>query len=99
MALTQKKLQDLGDVGLVEFLNGDLDLWRTKAKHAYDATHAYIAELRPDDITGLLVAELEVANEFREYLGEKKLRQKFWYQWFAELIIDRLWVELEGDET
>jgi hypothetical protein len=47
-------------------------------------------------MVSLLVAELEVAPEFRAYLAKRKLTQKYWYQWFAELIVDRYWAELTG---
>ena len=96
MALTQKKLQDLTDAGLVGLLDNDTKLWHAKAKHAYNATHAFIKEIRPDDVINLLVAELEVAPEFRTFLARKKLTQKYWYEWFAELIVDRFWTELTG---
>lgn len=96
VALTQKKLQDLSDAGLVGLLDGDDALWRAKAKHAYNATRGFIREIRPDDMVNLLVAELEVAPEFRTFLAKKKLTQKYWYSWFAELIIDRFWTDLEG---
>jgi hypothetical protein len=96
VALTQKKLKDLHDAKLDILYDRDLDLWRAKAKRAYAATHAFITDTRPDDVKGLLVAELEVDTEFRKYLATKKLRQKYWYEWFAELIIDKLWHELKG---
>lgn len=96
MALTQRKLQDLKDASLTTLFQDHLDDWKAKSKHAYNATHAYIKEIRPDDVTALLIAELEVTPEFRNYLAKKKLRQKYWSQWFAELIIDRLWSELKG---
>jgi hypothetical protein len=96
MALTQKKLQDLTDAGLVAFFDGDQAILRAKAKHAYNATRGFIKEIRPDDMVSLLVAELEVAPEFRAYLAKRKLTQKYWYQWFAELIVDRYWAELTG---
>ncbi|HEX9098063.1 MAG TPA: hypothetical protein VF956_01095 [Candidatus Dormibacteraeota bacterium] len=99
MALTQKKLQDLADAGLVGLLEADLALWRAKAKHAYNATHAFIKGIRPDDVISLLVAELEVAPELRTFLAKKKLTQKYWYPWFAELIVDRFWTELAGGGT
>ena len=73
MALTQKKLQDMEDASLTSLLEGDAAKWKAKAKHAYAATHAYIKELRPDDVTALLIAELEVTPEFRSYLAKKKL--------------------------
>jgi hypothetical protein len=96
VALTQKKLQDLKDAGLINLFHDDEKLWNAKAKHAYSATHAYIKEIRPDDVTALLIAELEVTPEFRNYLAKKKLKQKYWSEWFAELIIDRMWPELKG---
>ncbi|HSS93744.1 MAG TPA: hypothetical protein VLR46_07120 [Candidatus Dormibacteraeota bacterium] len=96
MALTQKKLQDLKDSSLVDLLENDQTLWRAKAKLAYNATRGFIREIRPDDVVSLLVAELEVAPELRTYLAKKKLTQKYWYPWFAELIIDRFWTELTG---
>jgi hypothetical protein len=96
VALTQKKLQDLTDAGLAGLLEADRALWRAKAKHAYNATHAFIKEIRPDDVISLLIAELEVAPELRAFLAKKKLAQKYWYTWFAELIIDRFWTELAG---
>jgi hypothetical protein len=96
MALTQKKLQDLKDAGLIGLLENDEKLWNAKARHAYSATRAYIKEIRPDDVTALLIAELEVTPEFRNYLAKKKLKQKYWSEWFAELIIDRAWPELKG---
>ena len=96
MALTQKKLQDLTDAGLVGLLADDQALWRAKAKHAYNATRAFIKDIRPDDVVSLLIAELEVATELRTFLAKKKLTQKYWYSWFAELVIDRFWTELTG---
>ena len=96
MALTQKKLQDLTDASLLRLLDDDRESWKAKAKHAYIATHGFIKELRPDDVVPLLVAELEVTPEFRNYLARKKLKQKYWSEWFAELIVDRFWSELKG---
>jgi hypothetical protein len=96
VALTQKKLQDLNDAGLTALLNDDQAAWKAKAKHAYSATHGFIKEIRPDDVVPLLVAELEVTPEFRNYLAKRKLKQKYWSEWFAELIIDRFWIDLKG---
>lgn len=96
MALTQKKLQDLKDASLTTLLQDGAASWKAKARHAYNATHAFIKEIRPDDVVPLLVAELEVTPEFRNYLAKKKLKQKYWSEWFAELIIDHYWTDLNG---
>ncbi len=96
MALTQKKLQDLKDASLTTLLHDGDASWKAKAKHAYIATRGFIKEIRPDDVVPLLIAELEVTPEFRNYLAKKKLKQKYWSEWFAELIIDRFWSDLKG---
>jgi len=62
----------------------------------YTLSGDLVKEIRPDDVVPLLVAELEVTPEFRNYLAKKKLKQKYWSEWFAELIIDRFWSELKG---
>jgi len=32
----------------------------------------------------------------RTYLAGRKLTQNYWYTWFAELIVDRLWPDLHS---
>ena len=49
----------------------DVAAWKAMAKHAYTATRAYIKEIRPDDVTALLIAELELTPEFRNYLAKR----------------------------
>ena len=97
MALTQKKLQDLKDASLASLLEQGAAEWKAKARHAFNATHGFIKEIRPDDVVPLLIAELEVTPDFRNYLARKKLKQKYWSEWFAELIIDTYWTDLKGD--
>ena len=41
-----------------------------------------------------LTPALEVSDRLRTYLAERKLSQRFWYEWFAELIVDQLWSDL-----
>jgi hypothetical protein len=94
MGLTHRKLQDLRDASLVSPLNGNPAACKAKAQHAFRATHSFIKEMRPGDVVPLLIAELEVTPEFRNYLAQKKLKQKYWSEWFAELIIDRFWSEI-----
>ena len=98
MALTQKKLQDLKDASLTGLLQDDPAAWKAKAKHAYTATHGFIKEIRPDDVVPLLIAELEVTPEFRNYLARKKLKQKYWIRDFCDLILDRTWSQIQSDE-
>jgi hypothetical protein len=59
--------------------------------------HATGLPLRQDDVAANLVTALEINADLREYLAKQKLRQKFWYRRFADLILDRLWEELENE--
>jgi hypothetical protein len=68
------------------------------AQQAYTYAGGYIrasgADTRQDDVVPALRPVLEVTPELRVFLDRAKLRQQYWYEWFAELIIDRLWSDL-----
>lgn len=102
MALTAKKVQDLTDRGFVDLFNQHKALWEAKVKEAYGYTKAFVEAaglpVRPDDVITLLVPALELSDEFRAFLEDKRLRQKYWRVWFGELIIDEFWTELIEQE-
>ena len=96
MALSLNKLKRLSDAGLVEFFEEDRKLWTAMVKDAYAYTRKFIGkEVRPDDVVQTLVPALEVSDRLRTYLAGRKLAQNYWYTWFAELIVDRLWSDLD----
>jgi hypothetical protein len=96
VALSLNKLKRLSDAGLVEFFEEDRKLWTAMAKDAYAYTRKFIGkEVRPDDVVPTLVPALEVSDRLRTYLAGRKLAQNYWYTWFAELIVDRLWPDLD----
>jgi len=98
MALNLVKEMRLQDAGLIDLYEKELKLWRAMAEQAYTYTAAYVegsgATVRPDDVVPALQPVLEVTPELRQFLEREKLRQHYWYEWFAELVIDRLWLEL-----
>jgi hypothetical protein len=97
VALSLQKLKRLGDAGLVELFEEDRKLWTAMAKDAYAYTRKFIGgEVRPDDVVPTLVPALEVSDRLRNYLAARKLSQNYWYTWFAELIVDRLWSDLHS---
>jgi hypothetical protein len=102
LALNLFKEQRLRDASLLELYESELDLWCVMAAQAYAYAHGYIeasgARTRPDDVVPTLRPVLEVTPELRVYLDRRKLRQQYWYEWFAELIIDRLWDDLVSEE-
>jgi hypothetical protein len=95
VALSLNKLKRLGDASLTELFEEDRKLWTAMAKDAYGYTRKFIgADVRPDDVVPTLVPALEVSDRLRTYLAARKLTQNYWYTWFAELIVDRLWSDL-----
>jgi hypothetical protein len=95
VALNLNKLKRLEDAGLVGLFDADRRLWTAMAKDAYGYTRKFVgAEVRPDDVVPTLVPALEVSDRLRTFLAEQKLTQQYWYTWFAELIVDRLWPKL-----
>lgn len=97
MALSLQKLKRLSDASLVGLFEEDRKLWTAMAKDAYGYTSKFIgAEVRPDDVVPTLVPALEVSDRLRDYLASRKLTQNYWYVWYAELIVDRLWGDLHS---
>ena len=98
MALSLNKLKRLGDAGLTDLFEADRKLWAAMAKDAYVYTNKFVRgsgnAVRPDDVVPTLTPALEVSDRLRTYLAERKLTQNYWYTWFAELIVDRLWSDL-----
>jgi hypothetical protein len=102
MGLTARKSLGLEDAGLDDLFEDEEKLWRETAQEAYDYTAKFVKEadepVRPDDLIDVLIPVLEVTGVLRDFLSEKKLRQKYWYLWFGELIIDRLWEEIHSED-
>src|SRR4051812_1823589 len=104
MALNATKSKRLEDAELDQYFDQHRQLWEQKARRAFDYAKQYVEEsgegVRQDDLVPLLVPALEVLDDFRDHLVEHKLTQKYWYTYFAELIVDRLWATLsnEGDD-
>ena len=102
MGLTARKSLGLEDAGLDRLFEDESDLWLETAKQAYNYTAEFVKDadepVRPDDLIDVLIPVLEVTKVLRDFLSEHKLRQKYWYVWFGELIIDRLWEEIHSED-
>jgi hypothetical protein len=98
LALNATKSKRLEDAGLDQYFDQHRPLWQQKARRAFEYARAFVVEsgeeVRQDDVVPLLVPALEVFDDFRDHLAAQKLTQKYWYTYFAELIVDRLWAEL-----
>jgi len=102
MALTAAKVKDLEDKGFMDLFNQHHDLWEGKAREAYEYAEHFVPAtgepVRPDDVLPLLVPNLVLSTEFRDFLDENRLTQKYWRDYFGEFILDRLWTDLTHDD-
>jgi hypothetical protein len=98
MALTAAKVRDLEDRGFLRLFDEHRGLWETKAREAYTYAEALLAPtgepVRPDDVLELLVPALVLSKEFRTFLDDNRLTQKYWRTYFGEYVLDRLWQDL-----
>ncbi len=98
MGLTAQDELSLSDAGLTAFFEHNMAGFKALAARSYAFTRENVQPtglpLRRDDVAGNLAGALEINEGLREFLAEKKLRQKFWYRRFADLVLDRLWEEL-----
>jgi hypothetical protein len=96
LALTALKVKDLADKGFMKLFDDHEALWKTKAREAYGYAEKFVTAepVRPDDVLPLLVPSLELSEEFRSFLEEKRLTQQYWRLHFGELVLDKLWTEL-----
>jgi len=103
MALTAAKVKDLEDKGFVDLFDDHRALWETKAHEAYAYASIFVTPtgepVRPDDVLELLVPALVLVEEFRDFLDDNRLTQKYWRTYFAEFVLDRLWTQLRAEEA
>jgi hypothetical protein len=101
VALTAVVELRLRDAELIDFFDQNVAAFRAHAArayaYAYENVHPSGMPLRRDDVAASLIDALEVNDQLRTFLAERKLRQKFWYQSFADLILDRLWEDLKDE--
>ncbi|HLH14683.1 MAG TPA: hypothetical protein VKV16_07815 [Solirubrobacteraceae bacterium] len=99
MSLTTRKALRLEDAGLVKLFDDNRTIWAANAREAYsfiaEAVKAAGQPVRRDDLVAPLRSTLEITQTLRTFLSDNHLAQQFWYEWFAELIIDREWSNLQ----
>jgi len=101
MGLTLEAEQRLEDVGLTAFFEGHEAEWLAVAQDTY----AYVTGnfpagslIRRDDVAKALLPIVEVNEPLKEMLDQNKLRGKFWRSFFTDLVVDRTWDQLGGEQ-
>jgi hypothetical protein len=101
MALTAETIEHLEAVGLTAFFVKNRKRYLEKARKAYLYASDYVEEsagkVRVDDVAAPLVLALKVGDPLSDYLASRKLTQKYWYDRFADYILDQLWAEVQPE--
>jgi len=96
--LTAEVEQRLSAVGLISFFEGNRPLFTDMARTAYAYADSYVTPaklpVRIDDVAVALELALRLSEPFGNLLAKERLTQRYWYRYFADLILDRLWKEL-----
>jgi hypothetical protein len=100
VGLTAEVELSLRDTGLVDYF----DRHQKPFTEMFEASRAYVAgyvetvqlPVRRDDVANRLVPALMTHEGLREFMAERKLRQLYWFQRFADLIYDRLWDDADS---
>ena len=96
MSLTREVERRLEKCGLVALFDTHRASYRLIAKDSHDYLQNNFggASLRRDDVAKALKPVMEINETLQNYLGTRKLTQKYWNQYFTDLIIDRVWEDL-----
>ena len=98
MALTLEAEQRMANVGLVALYEDNAAAWLATVQETKEFVTRNFPDgalIRRDDVAKALIPILEVHEEFQEFRDQKKLRAKYWNRDFADLLIDRIWDEME----
>ena len=102
VSLTAEVELRLQDAKLIDFFNDHRGAFAEMAAASYEYAEGYVVDtglpVRRDDVAQILEPALVTNETLRDFLAEKKLRQKYWYRFFADLILDRIWEELTAKE-
>lgn len=103
MSLTLKVEQRLDAVGLITFFDKRKTRWKRIAQRTYNfVRESFPTEdpVRRDDVAQALLPILQVDKLLGAERNKNKLTQQYWISYFTDLIIDRVWDELDkGKQT
>jgi hypothetical protein len=97
MSLTLEAEQRLCKVSLAKFFEDYKDKWKTLAQRSYSFVKNNFpnkASIRHDDVAKALVPLLQVDEDLVNHLNKNKLKQKYWFRDFGDLILDRTWSKI-----
>ena len=93
MALTLEVEQRLQRAGLVDYFVTRQAGWQAMSQETYDYVKKQFkgAPIRRDDLSKFVRPVVEIDKPLRKVLDIKKCSQKYWIDFFTNLVVDRTW--------
>jgi hypothetical protein len=92
--------QKLDRSGLIKFFDNNREHYLAMAQDAYDYTAKILVQtglpVRVDDVAGHLSAALEIDKRLTDARDDKHCTQRYWVQYFTNLVLERLWSEVSS---
>jgi hypothetical protein len=101
MALKREIELKLEDAELTQFFIAHENDWLAMAQTMYDLVKELYPQgalIRPDDVAEYLLPALKVDDGLRTELASRHLRQNHWFVRFTDLVVDRCWARISGEE-
>lgn len=98
MSLTQLEEQRLKKAGLIAYFEAHRPAFQASAKGLLDylkGNWPANSIVRPDDVAKSLLAVVEVDTDLQNYLATEKLKQQYYYKYFTNLILERVWDDIK----
>jgi hypothetical protein len=98
MGLTAELELKMTDAGMVKFFDQHRSAFEEMAQESFEYAWGYVhptgLPVRPDDVAVALELALRTNDTMRKFLAAKRLGQQYWYRYFADLILDRVFAQL-----
>jgi len=97
LGLTTAEEIQLRNISLLKAFEDSPDEWVAIAKESYKYAKAILPhDPKPEDVCDYLTLSLQARDDFVVLKASKKAKEKYWFSFFADLIVDRKWDEIKG---
>jgi hypothetical protein len=100
MSLTLEKLRRLRDKEFDQLYDGNVDKWVAMVNNARTYAHSFIVDgetIRPGDLAEIIKNAIRNDPDFLTHVAENGTHQKYWVDWYADYILDRIYPTDAGE--
>ncbi len=95
MGYTTAAHTKLVNAGFIDLFEDQRAQWVQLGRQAYAFAREIYADPYRDDVSQHLALALEVNADFVDFKTAHGARAKYWFQYFADLIVEFAWAEIQ----